>query len=931
MSVSAHVAPVTASMALAMVEEASSSRYRYTEGVIGLVGQPDPGARADIDRDGAVVRIRPAESALAVREALLEHCAGDWMVILTDRSDQDLGAGILSHFIWGMLRRPDPWEAVRHRFKATGIDPTLTTVPGNRDLATDLLAATPVEGWPAAPAGVLTRGHVMRSVARSTLGIASETIDLISVLTWSVLPSAVKDLSELRSGHGDQLTDAVLDWLAESCGAASGPVRALLQRGQLGDLVPLGLVAQLLTDESTFSDSERHLAKMALVRLEPFLGVHPASTLVAWGAATTSVVMDLAIDTRHAAHLTRVLTRTEALLDQVMAAELAAHSVLLPRGFRSRLVALAEALADGAGRLGRHDGAARDFAPAIERAWASAQTHRLGRVDSAEVRAFAAAVRLWRWLLTAEAEADVLLADRAQRHLTVDSWADAAVNDAAIGVDDTQMSAALRHVVEAALARRDREERAFATALAAYTANDSGDGSKALATEGGVVWPLESLLPQAVIPMAKEAPVLLLVMDGMSAATANEILQDSVGRLGWVEAAMRKGDGVQRTAALAVLPSLTSVSRTSLLCGRLTTGEQNAEINGYQQITQNAARVNAALFHKKGVDTTTPGALVSDGVGRAIDDPEVQLVTIVLNTIDDALDRSDPSGTVWNADAVKHLEPLLARARSAGRVVVMTADHGHVVERRMGTIRGGTGATSNRWRPAGGTVGPDEVEVAGRRVLADGDVVLAVSEGLRYGPMKAGYHGGASAAEVVVPVAVLLPDVETNPLGLTLLPPQAPPWWELPVSQDVAATALTAPPGIPTAVASSQAPTLFDEPDTNEPDATTLPAATSLADAVVGSETFRAQRTMAGRLIVDNQKVTMLISRLADAPGARIPLSSAASALRVSQVQVRGALVQVQQLLNVEGYPIVEIDSETRSVVLNLRLLREQFGVSGGQ
>lgn len=930
MTVSAHVAPVTTSMVLAMVDEASSARYKYRDGVIGLVAQPDPAAYADVERNGVVVRIRPAESALAVREALLEHRPGDWMVVLTDRTDEDLGAGILSHFIWGMLRRPDPWEAVRHRFKANGIDPTLTVAAGNRDLATAVLAATPTDGWPAAPAGVLTRGHLMRSVAKATLGLSSDTVDLISVLAWSVLPSAVRDLSDLRTHHGDLLADAVLDWLAENCGTVAGPVRALLERGQLGDLVPLGLVAQLLTTDATFSESERHMAQLALVRLEPMIGKQPPPVLAAWGAATTTVVVDLAADPRQAAHLGRVLTRTDALLNQVEASQLAVHSDLLPRGFRARLGAVAEALSEACVRLsGDRDGAIAS-SPAIEHAWDRARAHRLGAEDSPEVLAFTAAVRLWRWLLTEEAPADLGLADRAQRHLSVDSWADAAVNDAATGVDDVHLSEALRQVVEASLARRDREERAFAASLAAYTAHDSGSGSEPLSGAGTTAWPLESLLPRAVIPMAKRAPVLLLVMDGMSAAAANEILNDAVDRLGWVEAAMPQA-GLERTPALAVLPSLTSVSRTSLLCGRLTRGEQAAEIAGYEQLTKNSAKITAALFHKKGVDTTTPGALVNDGVGAAIDDPETRLVTIVLNTIDDALDRSDPSGTVWTADAVKHLEPLLARARAAGRVVVMTADHGHIVERRRSVVRSSPGATNNRWRPATGTVAPDEVAVTGRRVLSDGDVVLAVSEDLRYGPLKAGYHGGASAAEVVVPVAVLLPDVETNPLGLTLLPPQEPSWWDLPATPTGEAPVVSQPRGIPAPTKAPQTTTLFDETMAPTPAVPTVSPAAALADAVVSSETFREQRAVAGRLIVDDRQVTLLISRLADAPGTRIPLSSAAAALRVSEVQVRGALVQVQQLLNVEGYPVVEVDPATRSVVLNERLLREQFGVPGGR
>jgi hypothetical protein len=49
------------------------------------------------------------------------------------------------------------------------------------------------------------------------------------------------------------------------------------------------------------------------------------------------------------------------------------------------------------------------------------------------------------------------------------------------------------------------------------------------------------------------------------------------------------------------------------------------------------------------------------------------LVACVLNTVDDALDRSDPGGTEWTADAVKHLRPLLDRAQRAGRVIVLTA------------------------------------------------------------------------------------------------------------------------------------------------------------------------------------------------------------------------------------------------------------------
>src|SRR5258708_33621905 len=113
------------------------------------------------------------------------------------------------------------------------------------------------------------------------------------------------------------------------------------------------------------------------------------------------------------------------------------------------------------------------------------------------------------------------------------------------------------------------------------------------------------------------------------------------------------------------------------------------------------------------------------------------LVTCVLNTIDDALDRSDPGGTEWGADAVKHLAPLLDRARHAGRVVILTADHGHIVERRQGMQRPHAAISSGRSRAAIEPAADGEVLVTGRRALLhDGRAGLAVAEHLPYRPLE---------------------------------------------------------------------------------------------------------------------------------------------------------------------------------------------------
>ena len=66
---------------------------------------------------------------------------------------------------------------IRHRFSASGIDPALTQVRESRELAAGLLAAAPPSGWPAAPAGVLTRRHALAAVAAAHLDLERDGID----------------------------------------------------------------------------------------------------------------------------------------------------------------------------------------------------------------------------------------------------------------------------------------------------------------------------------------------------------------------------------------------------------------------------------------------------------------------------------------------------------------------------------------------------------------------------------------------------------------------------------------------------------------------------------------------------------------------------------------------------------------------------------
>jgi hypothetical protein len=870
------------------------------------------------------------------------------------------------------LRTPDPWDAVRLRFAATGVEPALTDTSGDREIATGLLAAAPPTGWPPAPGGVLTRDHALGAVAAAHLGLNDPVVDATSVLTWTTDPGLVTRLADLRSLAGDTLTRAVLDWAAEHAGSAGQALRPLLLAGEASDAVPLGLVTGLLADARDGKAARiigepghgpadaAQLAREALIRLEPRLGgsLPPPATLRSWAREAATVVAGmLRYPTQHASAIS-LLSRADELLAGTHALSLAGGSDLLPAGLTRRLATLAAGLRGAlAATAVRSQPDAPQIAAAtlagIEQAWVSVAAHRLADTDP-RTAAFHAAVRLARWLATDSSASTSVLPALLRRHAETDAWVDSAINDAAPGASDPDLGSGLAAVLAVVRARRAAHDLAFGTALAVYTSSDlsvPADGAEGM-------WHLEDLLPHVVLPLARSAPVLLLVLDGMSAGVGTEILSSVLSRAGdgWVEALLPRQ--TRRAAALAVLPSLTEVSRASLLTGRLTTGGQDTELRGYRALTEAYGVGKALLFHKKPLDSSWLGYAVADDVAAAIANVTVHpLVTCVLNTIDDALDRSDPGGTDWGADTIKHLTPLLDRARNAGRVVVLTADHGHIVERRQGIQRSYQSISSGRSRAAIELAGDGEVLVTGARVQKHGGrAVLAVDEQLRYGPLKAGYHGGGSPAEAVVPVAVLVPGAVPEGLDLALAPPQEPTWWIDPASPEPPALASDLAPQLGPAAAApkpardlrrsgpEQPPTLFDEPGAEAAPALASPGPARSAEkgaapggpamptdpvaaAVLKSAAYTAQKKIAGRVSVSDDQIRGLLDALLQAPSHRLAPALAATAMGISPVLLRGAVLHAQRLLNVEGYAVLRVDADGATIILDEVLLREQFGI----
>src|SRR5574341_1556885 len=381
------------------------------------------------------------------------------------------------------------------------------------------------------------------------------------------------------------------------------------------------------------------------------------------------------------------------------------------------------------------------------------------------------AQRLVQWLGT-PVEPPASVGDGVSQQVAEWGWVDLALAHVWAGEDvNPELKAAYRALYGRVAERRRSLDAAFAERLAVWTAAGSPPGR---------LLPVESVLERVVAPLvgAGKRPVLLLVLDGMSAAVAVELAEE-LRRQRWDEYDPLGGEDPEREprrpSVVAALPTITTVSRASLLSGALCEGGQDEErqaFEGRRLWHGHAAR----LFHADGVRGPA-GELLGEELSQALSDPRV-LVAVVLNTIDDALDRGrEGSSAGWRVADVGVLHALLDYARYHGRAVVITSDHGHVLE-RGGALRQAPDLRSARHRAGDGPVADGEVELAGSRVVAPGNRVVALWDpDARYASRRAGYHGGASLAEVTVPLLALLPLGAAAPAGWRALADQHPAWW----------------------------------------------------------------------------------------------------------------------------------------------------------
>lgn len=871
---------------------------------------------------GEWVRLVACSSELAIREALVNHRGPHKLVILSPFHQGKLGRDVLARLWRNEPQQINPWRTLQQFTGVSAIDPRLTQKKG-RWMAEALIDCFDRYRSHVVFGEVLDLDSAWLALAHGYLGYEHSSLELPELLRWSLREGVSERIKALPAPVREHLGD----WLRPAMPAIGPLLESLVRQGHVHDLMPLGLVCDLLANPELERSNVVDTGLIYAARgrfVERFLGgdSFDLAVLARFGTGATETVQSILAHSE-LRNLGPVLDQTEHILASLNLTPALIVSPLLPGGLQQRFKHFASALTEGL--------KSKDTSTA-EASFQTLHNHCLSKLGSRrdQFQRAEMALRLLRWHVYESSKAPAGLAQLIDTYVSDGSYVDWARSQLWSGEDHEELNHAYHTLLNAVTEKREQHNRLLADHLPAIARGD--------ALPPNLV-PVEKAIERWLDPLVATGPALLVVLDGMSTAIYRELQADFAVH-GWVEVV--ENTEVGDACLISALPSITQVSRCSLLSGRLSSGNAQAEKAAFTEhplLKKHAStRFPPVLLHKSELQQFGSGALAPK-VRGLIAGTEHRVVGVVINAVDDQLSSSSQVSVRWNFRTMPILHQVLEAARDAGRTVMVTSDHGHILDHDTQFTDSGAGERGERYLTQGRAANTEEVALMGPRVLSEyGKVILPWSEKMRYTKARShGYHGGGSLQELVIPLGIYVNARDAKGLEDWHEVQRAlPSWWthaETQVGEPGSLfqgrkprTASKGRKGMDQN-ASQAMDDMFAElqPPSDDLD---IAAAADGSEAcwisrLFDSPVYRQTIARAGRVPFSDEQLSQFL-RLFQQQGTMME-NRLSEALNIPRIRLRGFLSAIQKLLNVDGYPVLKVQRDSNTVVLDKDMLIKQF------
>lgn len=841
----------------------------------------------------------PCRSDLEMRECM-QHAEEKKMssILICAVEAKQISDDLLSRLVGERINLPRNRTLLASYFRVKsegGIDPRILS---NKELLEALVERAPAAGYPPSPSGTLTLDQAWAALFKEVTGQSNQPPGTFALLHWSLDAGALARLRSLPAG----LKEAIQEWLSTKQGKLASLMWSTIESDHGADLIPLGYLFEVLFHSQAIQHEAHMMARGQLKALLGGLSIDREESKEWLDAVKTYTSGTGFLSLSYNRQALRA--RLDQLLETLSLSDRAFLSNESPMGLEQRYEILAQTL------LRAIQSKTQKVLLEAKEETELLKKHSLVPSDPSRLTRIEMAHRLVHWLQGEQAsEATGKLSECISQYYEEGGWVDRAIHHLRQSESNQAVKKAYAKILKRVGTRTQAESETFATALQDFTQSGGGSGAEFLC--------IEEVLKRAVVPLAKEVPVLLLVLDGMSMAVFRR-LQEQITEKDWNEA-RHEAEKLPRPV-LAAIPSITSVSRRALFLGKLdctTKGEEEAHFRDNDLLFHEVGAAARAVLFKKGRLREKGQDGLSTEARESLTNMRIKVVGMVVNAIDDHLAGGSQDNRVWDVEDINPLREILDTCREAGRWVILTSDHGHVLDYGTKILKSQSEGRGDRFRAPSGKVVSEEIELSGPRVKAghgSDKVVTAVSTEVRYGGDKRGYHGGASPQEMVIPFSILTPHEEEALLeGWSLSDQLSPDWWDTKLKKKSSPSAF-APPATKAKKDDPQIDLFAGPPKAKD----------SLGERLLASEIFLEQMEIRMPRRLEKDKVAELVDLL-NGSGGKMLREELATALHMKLMRLDGFVQTAAKVLNIDGYQALSLDNSSQTVTLDSSILLDQF------